>query len=70
MNLAYTLGALWDRRQNRQMLDEALTAVEGALSLIEGVSEQAEISADLAREAILAAMGSGVPVPASLASRA
>ncbi len=66
MNLAYTLGALWNRTRRRNILDEALAAAEAALNLIKGREEEAEIPAGLAREAILAAIGGsaeGAPVP-------
>jgi tetratricopeptide (TPR) repeat protein len=57
MNLAYTLGALWNRTRNRQMLDEALASVEAALGLTEEAAVAEHVPAALAREAILAAMG-------------
>jgi hypothetical protein len=63
INLAYALGGLWNRTWNRQMLDEALRAIEAALGLIKemGVPEHIP-AAELARETILAAMGHrGVP---------
>jgi len=60
IHLAYVLGALWSRTRNLQCLDEALGAADAALSIVEkaGAPEQlAEV--DLARETILAAMGTG-----------
>ena len=58
INLAYTLGALWNRTRNRQALDEALHAVEAALGLIKETGEKEHIpAAELARKTILAAMG-------------
>ncbi len=58
INLAYTLGALWNKSLNRQAPDEALHAVEAALGLIKenGVKEHIPAT-ELARETILAAMG-------------
>ncbi len=58
INLAYTLGALWNRTRNPKSLNEALTAVNTALHLIEeaGAREQMP-EAELMRETILAAMG-------------
>jgi tetratricopeptide (TPR) repeat protein len=60
INLAYTLGALWNRTRNPKSLNEALGAVNTALSLIKeaGASEQMP-EAEIARETILAAMGAG-----------
>lgn len=58
MNLAYTLGALWNRTRNRQALGEALAAAEAALALIEGYEGQEDIPAAMARETILSAMQS------------
>ncbi|MCI0599456.1 MAG: hypothetical protein L0Y50_03300 [Beijerinckiaceae bacterium] len=58
INLAYTLGALWNRTRNRQALDEALLAAESALQLSDGADGQEYIhAAELARQAILDAMG-------------
>jgi len=60
INLAYTLGALWNRTRNPRSLNEALNAVNTALRLIEeaGVREQMP-EAELVRETILAATGKG-----------
>jgi len=58
LHLAYTLGALWNRTRDRQVLDEALDAVEAALGLIKQIGVREHIpAAELARETILAAMG-------------
>jgi hypothetical protein len=59
MNLAYTLGALWNRTRNQQKLDEVLHAIEAALGLIEMLGGRDDIPAELARKTILAAMGHG-----------
>jgi len=58
INLAYTLGMLWNRTRDRRVLDEALDAVEAALGLINQIGAREHIpTAELARETILAAMG-------------
>lgn len=59
MNLAYALGALWNRTRNRQALSGALDAAEEALALLGGVEEQDQVPAGMARQTILAAMGQG-----------
>jgi len=58
INLAYTLGALWNRTRDRSVLAEAIDAVEAALGLIKQIGVREHIpAAELARETILAAMG-------------
>ncbi len=58
INLAYTLGELWNRTRNRQALVEAVLTIESALKLIEGAGGQEHMpAAELARETILAALG-------------
>lgn len=55
MSLAYALGALWNQTRKQQLLDEALSAVEAAICLIEGHGGHDDIPAKLLRETILAA---------------
>jgi hypothetical protein len=60
INLAYALGALWNRTRNRQALNEALRAMEGAPGRIEGAGAPKFVqAAELARETIRAAISPG-----------
>ena len=57
INLAYALGLLWNGTRNRQMLDEALAMLDGAIATIKGTPERQHVAdAERARERILAAL--------------
>ena len=57
INLAYALGLLWNGTRNRQMLNEALAMLDGAITAIKGTSERQHVAdAERARERILAAL--------------
>ncbi|MGA2636880.1 hypothetical protein [Methylocella sp.] len=57
INLAYALGLLWNGTRNRQMLNEALAMLDGAIATIKGTPERQHVAdAERARERILAAL--------------
>jgi tetratricopeptide (TPR) repeat protein len=57
INLAYALGLLWNGTRNRQMLNEALAMLDGAIAAIKGTTERQHVAdAERARERILAAL--------------
>ncbi len=57
INLAYALGLLWNGTRDRQMLNEALAMVDGAIATIKGTPERHHVAdAERAREKILAAL--------------
>ncbi len=57
INLAYALGLLWNGTRNRQMLNEALAMLDGAIAAITETEEHEHVAdAERARERILAAL--------------
>lgn len=57
INLAFALGLLWNSVRDRQILQEALAMLDGAISTIKGTAEEQHVAdAERARETIRAAL--------------